>query len=229
MPKIKKIKQSRKGSSVGTQVTAPDRGVVMKRREMPRFTQRPSSVVIQNTESFFDVTTGVAGAFTPVRVAIWPAQTVWLNGIYLSFSKFRWKKVRLIYVPTCATSAAGAVSMGFTYDNQDTNPTTMNRIQALYNSVTAPSWGGAEGAGLLTGTTFPSIPGTAVAMDLDVSRMSQPWYPTGVAAAGIDLNQQVPAFLQFGSAGGPASTGIGTIFIKYEIEFIEPIVANMNG
>lgn len=120
--------------------------------------------------------------------------------------------------------------MGFTYDNQDTNPTTLNRVQALYNSVTSPSWGGAEGAGLLTGVSFPQIPATAVAMDLDVSRMSLPWYPTGAAAAGIDLNQQVPAFLQLGTAGGPAAaTGVGTIFIKYEIEFIEPIASSMNG
>nr|UHS72362.1 MAG: hypothetical protein 4 [Regressovirinae sp.] len=211
-------------------IAAPDQGVVIKRRQMPRISQRPSSIVICNTESFFDITTATAGAFATSRIAIWPAQTAWLNGLYLSFSKFRWLRVRLIYVPTCATSTSGAFSMGYSYDNQDTNATSINRVQALYNSVTCPSWGGADGAGLLTGNSFPAIPATAVAMDLDVTRMAQPWYPTGAAAAGIDANQQIPAFVQQATVGGPAvAIGTGTIFIKYEIEFIEPIVASTNG
>lgn len=213
-----------------TRIVAPDQGVIMQRRQIPRFIQGPRSVRVCNTEVLLNINTLALGATSVARVLLMPNSLSWINGVAQNFSKWRWTRVRLVYVPSCSTATSGTFAMALGYDNQDATGSSILNVQSMYNSVSAPSWGGADGAGALTGDTFPAITPTTVAMDVDVTRFSLPWYPySPTIPSGVDANQNVPCYVYLASTGGPATaTAIGSVFCKFEIEFIEPIPVALN-
>lgn len=213
-----------------TRIIAPDQGVIVQRRQIPRFIQGPRSVRVCNTEVLLNINTLALGATSVARVLLMPNSMAWISGVAQNFSKWRWLRVRLVYVPSCSTATSGTFAMGLGYDNQDATGSSLTNVQAMYNSVSCPSWGGADGSGALTGNDFPPITPTTVAMDLDVSRLSLPWYPySSTVPSGIDANQNVPAYVYLASTGGPAAaTAIGQVFCKFEVELIEPIPVILN-
>jgi hypothetical protein len=162
-----------------------------------------------------------------------PNNLLWLNGIAASFSKWRWVRLRVIYVPQVPATTAGKLALGLGYDYQDLAPTSMQEIQMMQSSVSSPVWAGFEGACLMhdLNRSVSSVAG-AVALDLDVTRCDKPWYKYITSAAfgalaPSERNIYGPAEVWIGTSGGVAGTA-GDIFCSYEVDLIEPFPGARN-
>jgi hypothetical protein len=181
---------------------------------------------VTNTEVFQDVNAAALGAFFVVNKPVLPTQASWLAGLADLYSKYRWKKLRFVYIPSCPTSTPGSGVVSIGYDRLDTDPASATAMQQSYRAITFPAYAGYEGAMALT--TFNNVAGMVV-FDVDVTRFEKPWYPVLAVAAFSALatniqNAYCPCTMYFASVNGPAgATFFGSWFIQYVIEFIEPV------
>lgn len=218
-------------SGKGGYVVAPTSGGVVTRPIIPRFSNRGDSTIVRNCEILNNQILAAAGAFNTTNSALIAAAPSWLAGIADLYSKYRWLSCELIYIPKCPTTTSGSIAMAFTYDRNDAAPTTRAQLSQSYKAINFPPYAGYDGAAYLNSNRGS---GTAIAIQLDITKLDKPWYPTissgGFAALGVlDQNQFCPASLVVASDGGPvAATPAGDVFIKYAIEFIEPINPTMN-
>lgn len=218
-------------SGRGGYIVAPASGGVVTRPIVPKFSNRGDSTIVRNTEILNNQILAAAGAFNTTNSALIAAAPSWLAGISDLYSKYRWLACELIYIPKCPTTTSGSVAMAFTYDRNDAAPTTRAQLSQSYKAINFPPYAGYDGAAYLNSNQGA---GTAIAVQLDVTKLDKPWYPTissaSFGALGVlDQNQFCPASLVVASDGGPtAATPAGDIFIKYVVEFIEPINPTMN-
>lgn len=218
-----------------TTATAPAAGsaIVNRGRNMPRMTTNGDSVIVQNTEVLRAFNTSAAFALTTHPLIA--SNPTWLRGVALNFSRYRWRRLRLIYVPACPTSTTGQIAMGLSYDASDPAASGIDQIQAMYHSVSGPFWAGFEGTGLLGGAqrSVASLPG-AMAIEVDCDRIGQTYWRvlpiTGYdSLGGSDKDVFLPVQLFVGRTGGPAiDVTAGNLFVQYEVELIEPIPTLLN-
>lgn len=235
-PIARNIRQNGLGnqlSSGGGVVYAPVSAGVVTRPLVPKFTMRGDSTIVTNTELLNNQTLAAAGAFNTTNSALIAAAPSWLAQIADLYSKFRWIKCTIIYVPKCPTTTSGSICMSLVYDRNDAAPTTRTQLSQTYKAINFPPYAGFDGAVFLNSTGGQGAQ-TALYIDVDVTKLDKPWYPTissaAFAALGVlDQNQFCPVSLVVASDGGPvAATPAGDVFIKYVVEFIEPINPTMN-
>jgi hypothetical protein len=178
-----------------------------------------------------DVTSAALGAFSLNVDALIPTTFGWLGALSDLYSKYRWRKIKLIYIPACPTTTPGSTCMSLGYDRFDTNPASIQAMQQAYKAITFPPYAGYDGVMALQGGNVSG----AVVVDVDVTRFSKTWYPVvGLAAFNVfPTNVQTaycPATCFTASANGPATgTFFGTVHAMYEIEFTEPINPTQNA
>lgn len=220
-------------SQNGASVRVPVAGGVVTKPMVPRFNMRGDSTIVTNTEILNNQSLAALGAFATNSSALIAAAPSWLAQVSDLYSKYRWRRCTLIYIPKCPTTTSGSVVMALTYDRNDAAPTTRSQLSQSYKAINFPPYAGYDGAVFLNSANGQGS-ATALYIDLDVTKLDKPWYPTissgAFAALGVlDQNQFCPATLVVGSDGGPtAATPAGDIFIKYVVEFIEPINPTMN-
>lgn len=202
-------------------VTAPvSGGGIVSRNLPPQINTSGQVTIVRNCELIYLV--GAAAG----RIPLAPFQTTWLEGVASSYSKWRWNKLRLIYIPSCGTSTTGNIVFGLGYDFQDSAPPSLLAASQSFHSVTTVPWAGFEGSHLLNDDTFAKPGPGSVCVDFDVNRQALMWYTHCTAATfpatAADKNQYCPAYLDV-TLSGPAVTGFGQLFIKYEAALIEPI------
>lgn len=178
-----------------------------------------------------NATFSVSNTFTPSIIQCIPSVVEpWIQGVASSWSKYRWRKLRWIYIPFCPTSTAGSVHMGLQYDNIDATPTTVAQMSALKAYTTGPVWSGYAGSPCLE-NPYSNVPAGAIVLTVDVDKFEKNWYPFITQAqfttqAGISLasvNPYSPARLIFATTDGTAtSTPCGRLYAQYDIELIEP-------
>lgn len=232
--KIVDQKQNRgRGGVVATAVSAPaSGGIISSRRRVPSVSSNGVGTIVKNTEAFIDINSAALGAFSVSASAIIPTTPSWLAGLADLYSKYRWKRLRFVYIPGCPTSTQGNAAVSIAYDRLDASPASLVAMQQSYRALTFPPYAGFDGAMALQ--TFNNVAGMVV-MDVDVSRVDKNWYPVIAPAALAALpaniqNPYVPATLYTGSVNGPAvATYFGTFYIQYEIEFIEPVNPTQNA
>jgi len=204
-------------------------GVVMK-RNTPSIVNRNESVIISNCEPYFTVTSGPTPAFVNTSGAIIPSQVLWLNGIAVNYSRWRWLKFDLFYVPSVSTSTTGEQAGGFQYDRGDLAPATFAQLQQFTHSVTSPVWAGATSSAAFNGQALPG----SVHMSLDVAKFNGIFYRYILAASlatlnTTDQNVYVPATFVGGNQGNTnVNTLMGRWYAKYVVELIEPITPGLN-
>lgn len=191
---------------------------------------------VTNSEALFTITSAAAGAFFNQTASLIPAAFPWLNPVASNYSKFRWVRLRLVYIPAIATNVSGSVVLGMNYDTQDSPPTSLVQAQSANLSVSAPAWAGSGGASSLHG--FPPLRGDAIAIDVDVTKfgsgdkLTYYRYMGGAAYNALtaaDKNIYCPAMISVSTGGGPTtSVQFGTLFASYVVELIEPIYASLN-
>lgn len=220
-------------SDNGATVMVPVSGGVITRPLVPRFLMKGDTTVVHNTEILNNQTLAALGAFATNNTPLIAGQPSWLAQVADLYSKYRWLKATIIYIPKCPTTTSGSIVMALNYDRNDAAPTTRGQLSQTYKAINFPPYAGYDGAVFLNSTNGQGAQ-TALYIDLDVDKLDKPWYPTissgTFAGLGVlDQNQFCPASLIVGSDGGPtAATPAGDIFIKYSIQFIEPINPTMN-
>nr|AAB32863.1 coat protein [sesbania mosaic virus SMV, host=Sesbania grandiflora, Peptide Partial, 230 aa] [Sesbania mosaic virus] len=140
----------------------------------------------------------------------------WLRGVADNWSKYSWLSVRYTYIPSCPSSTAGSIHMGFQYDMADTVPVSVNKLSNLRGYVSGQVWSGSAGLCFINNSRC-SDTSTAISTTLDVSKK---WYPYKTSAdyataVGVDVNiatDLVPA----------------RIYDTYTIQMIEPPASALN-
>lgn len=206
-------------------------GAIISRPRVPRITSTAGSTIVTNSETIVNMTIPALGAFGQFSLPILPGLPTWLAGIGDLYSKFRWRSMEVIYMPSCPTTTQGKVCMALTYDRLDGAPVSFASLTQTYRAITFPVYAGYDGASGLAGTDSSST----IAVRVDPSRFDKPWYPTisqtafNALAANIQ-NQYCPVTVFVATEGGPtAATVIGDLYFKYTVEFIEPINPGMNA
>nr|ASA69346.1 29 kDa coat protein [Tobacco necrosis virus D] len=223
----------RKGSGMSFRpLTVPVAGsVIYSRPRVPQVRTNQMSTFVVNTELVANITLAAAGAFSFTTQPLIPSFGSWLANIADLYSKWRWISCSVVYIPKCPTSTQGSVVMAIVYDSQDTTPTTRTQVSQCYQSITFPPYAGYGGASALN---HKGSSGESLVSTLDTNRVDKKWYSTiGNAAftalTSLDKNQFCPATAIIAGDGGPvAATAVGDIFMRYEIEFIEPVNPTMN-
>lgn len=215
-------------------IKAPSAGGAILRNREPMLRPSRDKLIVSHTEPIFTVNGGLAGAFVVAQGNLAPFNFPWMNGIAVNYSKWRWLKIDLIYIPSVPTTTSGEVCMALVYDRNDTNPVSFAALQQFYRAVSGPVWAGYEGSSLLNRHDIATCPG-AVVLPVDTSRFGFAWYRYITQAAFIalgsvsDQNLYLPCALVAGDQGAPGAQLLGRVFARYTIEFIEPIPASSNN
>lgn len=206
-------------------------GVIVSKTSIPRFVTRGQGTLVSNTEIISSVTLSAAGAFAAFNLAFVPSVPTWLARIADLYSKYRWRAVRIIYVPSCPTTTSGTIGMALTYDRQDALPASIVALSQTNRALMFPPYAGYGGTTMLSNGKGTQ---EAIYIDVDVSRFEKPWYncveATTLAAMAVALQTlYCPCTVQIASEGGPvAATAAGNLYLQYVAEFIEPINPTMN-
>lgn len=193
-----------------------------------------AGVVISNVESIRAVTTGTADNYPLVNVFnLFPTAFSWLGGLALAYSKYRWRRLRIYYLPCVSTMVSGRVAMSLKYDTADFTPTGAGAINAVVSanrSVFGPLYGG---TGSLD-STKPFGQTGLMHVDVDCSNFDKSWYQVAPLGAieimgTIDRNMYIPASLWYGTDGATADITTGYLYAAYEVELIEPTPGGSNG
>jgi hypothetical protein len=232
--KQKKRKNQNRNSAMSQAVTAPSVGGAITRLNYrgPRMVQRGDSTFITHTEVIATLNQAAGGAFAGANASLMPSNIGWLAGPSASFSKWRWVQLRFIYIPAVATSTAGKMAMGLSYDFSDTVASSLPQIQQMYHAVAAPIWAGFEGTSLLAQHGIRPTVGSVV-VEADVARFGAAWYKWMAitpwnALGGPEKSVYSPGQLVMGTANGNAVNGVGDVYVQYVVELIEPFVATLN-
>lgn len=87
----------------------------------------------------FTMNGGMGPAFlslNPVNSNLFP----WLLPVATSFEKYRFKRLRLSYVPLCSTAFVGRLGLFYDQDSQDVGPFTRQDFGSFKDSVDTPVW-----------------------------------------------------------------------------------------
>ena len=131
------------------QVSAPAaNGYVAKTQAARLRSGKDGEVIVRHREYITDVipaSTGTtAGAFqllvshhiNPGNPLLFP----WLSEIATRFESYKFKALRFIYEPQCATSSAGTVMMVIDYDDADSPPDNKTQFMSFKNATRSPPW-----------------------------------------------------------------------------------------
>lgn len=236
-PRRRRKKNS--GGFIATQsVKAPAAAgmVVGKANPQLRTTGRVTRVI--NTEIVVSLNTAVTFASAIIRLN--PSSFPWLNGIAANYSKFRWRGIRFIWIPSCSTATTGNIAMALQYDEPDANPTSLSQMSSLKGFIASPFWGGGGGSKLLNDMNCREAPESVVCCVDDVKEFTNPWYRyttsanlsaliTGTSEGPSISNIYIPAILVYAVVGGPAAgVEAGQIYVQYDIDLIDPIPSALN-
>jgi hypothetical protein len=168
-----------------------------------------------NMQTSFSINPGIALAFP------------WLSSVALSYSKFRFRFLRYMYVPFVGTGTGGTSYGVVSYDRSDSAPTTLAGVSASDTATSGPTW---MGGGINADKAFRKDLGVdeMIFVDVDVSRFSQPWYYVRQQAAVSDSS--VPAIIYWGQDGfvTPNAPSTGNWFVSYIIDLLEPVLPASN-
>jgi len=159
------------------------------------------SVRIQHRE--FVQSIGTTTGFSLVAVnpgisAIFP----WLSVQAQCWEKYKFHKLRFVYVPRCSTGVAGALDMAFDYDAQDSVPATEGVLLNYDGATTGPPW-------------MPfAINVSPVKMD-EFAKFR--YIRSGILPTSSDVKTyDVGNFLTY--QFNPASVAFGMVFVEYDVE-----------
>jgi hypothetical protein len=174
-----------------------------------------------------DMITG--GSVQTKRLIFHPAAFPWLSSIASCYSRFRWKSLEFIYIPTCPTSTEGYHNLYLGYDFLDPEPTSMQQAEEAYRSVSHPVWSGAEGATTMQNGRHGA---GAVVCKVDIKRINNFYRFTTItgfnALTSINKNIMCPGYCQSTTVNGAAFVNVGRVYCRYTIEMVEPISTTLN-
>lgn len=183
------------------------------RRSAPRVTGSRGKVTITHKELLGDISTIGAAVITtsptlssgesvlsvnPTNPSLFP----WLSTIARNYDYFKFKRVRIAYVPICATSTVGRVELGFDPDATDALPYSRNGLSSYSCSADGPLWNT-----LYLDCALPN---------------NQPWYQTNTINSQAMFSTSSMGAVHWATWGASASAVVGEAYVMYEVELKDP-------
>jgi len=207
MPKQIKKQQNRKSlNSIESKSQSQERkALVAQSKRSGRNGVKP--VVISGQERFADVTIADASEFTvaqrylnPGNVDIFP----WASKVCVPFEKYKFKTLKVHYVPVVPTSVYGQVSLAIDYNSSDRLPLSGEEMSQYARYVTGPVWG-------------------KMSFDLLSGKMNRQLFVTNATNPSTlsDHVSQLEYYLGkilISSESGTVNTVIGRLEVEYEVE-----------
>lgn len=191
---------------------------------------RPETTVVSNSEIIASAATILSTASYTTTFPVAPTYFTWLGAVAGNYSKFKFTKFRVSYIPSVGTTVAGNVSMAFGYDMGDVFPTNSGGI--VING------GGSLADNDAIVNLRPSIMLSAWeegSIDFPRARMKENRFMDNIDWAPGLLTSDAAFKRNWGSDGyvlvsavGPANTILGKIHIEYTVELYDPIRAALN-
>jgi hypothetical protein len=183
------------------------------KRNKPRITGSRGNIRIMHKELVGEVQTNIVGGvvtsavktdgesiyhLSPTNTHLFP----WLSRIARNYDYFRFDRVRFVYVPTCSTSTAGRVMLGFDPDAADPIPTDRSALSSYSCSIDSSAWGVCK-------------------LDAKLPN-NQPWYQTNdiTTPAMYSTSAMGQAFWASWAAG--ETTSVGELYVMYEVVLKDP-------
>lgn len=213
--------RTRRANSVAIGVPA-SKGAISRPLSM-QAASRASTLVVSHCEPFQNISLTAAGVLNYTTIGIIPLAFSYLNGLAAQFSKYRWRKLHIYYVPSCPTSTQGEVALGLYDDWADAGAASFVQVATMNKGISFPPWGG--------GAEFGA---NSISIDVDVSMFDKPRYNYINAAtfnplSNVDKDAYTPVILATASQGSTAAVTIaGRVWVSYTIELINPIPGAIN-
>lgn len=154
--------------------------------------------------------------WNPGDAAIFP----WLSTQAAGYHRFKFKKLRLIYEGTCATTEKGDVIMA-TVPNIDATPmTTKQQFLDTAGMVRSIPWTVDEKNKVVHDVLATGA--EKLLLSYNVSK------PDGTAPDGIDYNTYEFCFTQVGCFGNSGSVAVGELWVEYVVEFSGRRIASLS-
>lgn len=130
----------------------------------------------------------------------------WLSRLAPNFEEYRFKKLRFVYVPRCATTTDGAVYAAIDYDSSDVNPMSLPELMSNASASQSPLW---------------SEMSLALNQN-DASFLKKRFVRTVAVPTGSDivLYDAGKAFIVPINLGGLETSG--DIYVEYDVELFTP-------
>ncbi len=195
-----------------------------------------TNMVVVKTEPFYNVAGSTGFSVTGLDFFPQNAALPWLASISSSFVEYQILDLEFTYVPYVPTTTTGAVSLAWTGDYADTDPTDMTGMLSTEQSLIAPCYAGSEGGAALQYFGIPE--GNVVGFKVPRYTYTQGGSPktyrnlgaTKFAAATVEMrNMYSPGRLLVGTEGEPNTNSVGRVFVRYKIKLMGSVKASLNA
>jgi hypothetical protein len=242
MAKKTKTKTPVKVKSTGNYANPSNRPVVARNRA-PVMSYVPDGVIVSNTEQLTGSVINADGTGTLQKNTYFltPASTVefpWLSRIARNYSKYRWKKLCVSYVPFAPTTFQGYYSMASAYDAEDALRFRTAPGGFAISNQPQFSIGPLYAGGAISSNEDHLGQGNWHGIEFDLSHNAHQWklIDPGVpltlnSGDEARLNQACGtyALVQYqGPDNGGQPVTVGALYVTYEIEFTQPAVPELN-
>lgn len=136
----------------------------------------------------------------PGNVVVFP----WLSNIATSFEEYRFTRLCLRYETYVGTDQKGSVMIAWDYDVADDVPISKQELLAFYGAIRCPAW-------------------SEVCAGFDTQKANK-WLfvKSGATPAGMDPHLYDVARLIVAVQGFPEASGVGELYLEYEVDFRIP-------
>jgi hypothetical protein len=213
MPKLsKKVKSAKRKN---TQRQLPQRNAAPSAQSSKITTRRPQirrlkeSVVIAHREMFDGVVANsyfltTPYALNPGNQSVFP----WLATQAAGWERYRFRKLRVQYVPRCPTSTVGSVILAIDYDAADEAPLNEARACSYYGAISSALWQDIDMSASVTAMS---------------GGMSSKYVTPGVLASNLDIKTYNAGNLFVCTIDSPTDgVAAGKLWVEYEVEFFTP-------
>jgi len=197
-------------------------------------TVRSKPMIISNSEFILNITYNTADV-TSYLFPLAPYGFPWLKGVAQNFSTYRFTKLKVTYMPTCATTTEGNVVIAAGFDFTDFFPSAQGGIKtAGFNTSIGTDSGLASFNPAVMGpawqTTSIEVPAHQLVGDKKVIYSDADWLPSDTTTLAANMrNSFAPGYVQATVFTDSSPTQTGKIFVEYEIELYNPIPFAFNA
>jgi len=169
-----------------------------------------NSIVIRHREYVTSVTCSVA--FNCNYVSLNPGLSAtfpWLSLVSAGYEKYRFRQIRFIYKPQCASTTAGSLWMAIDTDASDPTPSSKAVIASYANAAMGSLW-------------------SPLSVQYPIKNMDnmKQWYVRPGYIANTDVKMYDVGNLYFATEGAAAPIPVGDVFVEYTVELLVPQLAN---
>ncbi len=182
----------------------------------PQFIKQGSDgrVTVKHREYIDDITSSVS--FSALTFTINPGLNgtfPWLAQIANAYETYRFKSLKFIYEPSCATTTVGTICLAVDFDPADSAPASKLQMLSYSGAVRSPYWTSCQ----------------YVCSQADLAKFQQKFVRAALLPSGTSPLLYDAGNLFIGVVDGAGATMVGELHVEYEVELLTPQLNNVGG